>query len=367
MKQKYMPVLIAALLIAMLLSALPAQAASRKVYVIDNNLPVYSSTSGLGNALGVMTYGESMTLVAFQGNWAKVKNSDGDIGYCKLDALQVADPNTLNVKLATRAVTPVYERPDDDSKIIHTCKKGSRVTVVAQTEDGEWYRVKDGSRYGYIECDLLNKIVWVNEDSTCSLLTQYGGVSGVVSFGQAYELIGTQKVEYAVGSSTIAKIRNNKGQYAYISYSALTDENPNTINKTMYTQISGKLLRTQIATKYGTKSIAKNEAVTLLGITPNGQTAYIKYGSKYYYINALYLHEEKAPSSGRTIYVCEDEDDLELHKKGTFNSPIVTKVDGGEAVTLVGSSANGLHPQVKTSDGKIGYNVCGFFEAEWQR
>ena len=364
MKHTLKKILSAFLLLILMLPILPAQAASQKAYVICNKLPVFAKASSSGQSIATMTYGESITLVAVDDDWAKVKNSKGEIGYCKADYLSAANPNILNVKTATKGKTPVYDMPDDDSKVIHTCKKGSRVTVVAQTRDGDWYRVKNGSKYGYIECGDVNAIVWVDELTTCSLLSQYGGVSGVVSFGQAFEHISTEQKT----SQKVCKVRNNSGKYAYVDYYSVTDENPLLDEpETMYTQISGKLLRKQIATKYGTKSISKNKAVTVLGYTSNGQTAYVKYNGSNYYINSIFLHTSKAPSGGRVLYVKRGEDNTTLHKKATFASDVVTTVDGGDVVDLVGASSNGLYPQVKTVGGKTGYQVAGFFEASWQR
>ena len=364
MKLSLKRILSALLLLILMLPILPAQAASQKAYVICNTLPVFSKASSSGKSIATMTYGESITVVSVNDDWATIKNTKGETGYCKVNYLSAANPNILNVKTATKGKTPVYDMPDDDSKVIYTCKKGSRVTVVGQTRDGDWYRVKNGSKYGYIEADDVNAIVWVNQLSTCALLSQYGGVSGAVSFGQAFEHISTEQKT----GQKVCKIRNDSGKYAYIDYYSVTDENPLLDEPvTMYTQISGKILRKQIATKYGTKSISKNKAVTVLGYTSNGQTAYVKYDGKNYYINSIFLHTGKAPSGGRVLYVKRGEDDTTLHKKATFASDIVATVDGGDVVYLVGASSNGLYPQVKTVGGKTGYQVAGCFEASWQR
>ena len=129
-----------------------AHAAARKVYVTANTLKVYKKAKTSSQLLGTMAYGEKLTRVATSGSWAKVKNSAGAVGFCKKSALSTKNPNTLKKTVYIKADnTKVYQRPNTSSKVLMKLKRNSKYTAVAKTGDGKWYRLKNGSHYGYVQ------------------------------------------------------------------------------------------------------------------------------------------------------------------------------------------------------------------------
>ena len=131
---------------------LPAQAASKKVYVVSNTLKIYKKASTSSKAISTVSYGQKLTRVATSGSWAKVKNSAGKVGYCKKSSLSGKNPNNLSKTVYISAAnTKVYQRPSTSSKVLMKLKLNSKYKAVAKTRDGKWYRLKNGSSYGYVQ------------------------------------------------------------------------------------------------------------------------------------------------------------------------------------------------------------------------
>ena len=129
---------------------LPAQAAAKKVYVVANTLKIYKKASGSSKTIATLSYGQSLSLLATSGAWAKVKGG-GKIGFCKKSALSTRNPNSLSKTVyINTANTKVYQCPSTSSKVLMKLKLNSRYKAVAKTVDGKWYRLKNGSYYGYV-------------------------------------------------------------------------------------------------------------------------------------------------------------------------------------------------------------------------
>ena len=51
----------------------------------------------------------------------------------------------------------VYAKPGFGWKVITKADMGDELHVVGMTKDKQWLRVKNGSKYGYVETDLISK------------------------------------------------------------------------------------------------------------------------------------------------------------------------------------------------------------------
>lgn len=130
----------------------PAQAASQKAYVSANTLKVYKSAKSSSKVLGTLGYGQKLTCVETKNGWAKVKNSSGTIGYCKKSSLSGKNPNNLSKTVYIKSNnTKVYALPSTSAKVLMKLKLNSKYKAVAKTKDGKWYRLKNGSEYGYVQ------------------------------------------------------------------------------------------------------------------------------------------------------------------------------------------------------------------------
>ena len=151
MLKTFRKIICACVAVLMLTSLLPvhgeAFGAGTRVYIIANTLNAHRDASASSEVLGTMSFGESMTMLAFSNDWVKIRNSKGQVGYCKLTGLSNRDPNTLNETVYAKvSLTPVYQKPGTLYKKVNV-KQNTKLNVVAVTPDGKWMRVKNGSVY----------------------------------------------------------------------------------------------------------------------------------------------------------------------------------------------------------------------------
>ena len=352
----------------MLLSVLPAYAegfeTNTKVYIIDNILNAYKTKSTSSKVLGVMTYGESMTMLSFDGDWVKIKNAKGQIGYCKLTGLSTQNPSNLNETVYARAnKTPVYQKASTSYKKIASVKQNYKFNVIAMTPDGDWLRVKNGSRYGFVRVDDVNrepvsvhgalvaKTVYVVSENASVVYSGKGGGKnmGNISHGQSYTLLGTD--------GKYSRIRNGKGQVGWCLSELLSTENPNNMNATMYAQVGGGMLYTNSIFKGTPKKLNKDAKVTVVAKTPEGGWYRVKHGNKYYYVPSILLDDEKAPSSGREVYT---KTDTPIYAKASYSARKTGTISAYEELTLIGLSKQGA--KVRTTFGTTGYLPIGLLE-----
>ena len=337
---------------------------SGKVYIIKNTLKAYKSMNTSSKVLGVMTYGEDMTMVSFSGDWVKIKNDKGQIGYCKLTGLSSKNPNTLDETVyAKESKTTVYHKASTSYRKLKNVKQNTKLNVVAATPDGKWFRVKNGKTYGYVQVEdvsknpvsthgaITSKKVWVVSDNATQVKSGKGSGKnmGLISHGQNYTLLSV--------SGKYSRIKNSKGQIGWCPSDILSTDNPNKDNATMYAQVSGNILYTNSIIKGTGKYIKKGAKVTMVAETPEGGWYRVKYGGKYYYVDSIFLSDEKAPDGGRTVYCKDDE---YIYAKPSYSAKKVAKIEAHEELYLVGSSKGAA--KVKTVFGKTGYIPAALLE-----
>ena len=361
MKLKRILTLLLALL--MLLSMAAACAEGYLTYVVDNTMKVYKYPNLLSRVMGTMSYGEDVRVLSWKDGWLKVQNDRGQIGYCPFGGLSTANPNNLNSDAYVKeAGAYVFAKPGTNFKSIGTVTMGQRLDALAMTPDEEWVRVSNGRRIGYIQADKLSKTptsvhgslnrVWIISDNAThirSSSSMSSGSVGVVSHGQDYELIGKKDGQVC--------LRNGKGKIGWISEENVTTKNPNTLNETMYTQISGRVLfkNATFSTKYAGPSVKKNQAVTVVSKTPRGDFYRVKYNGKYYYASPLLFDREKVSSDGLVLKWKHENESLYRDGKTVYQPK------KGEELLVLGTSTNGELLKVKAKDGTIGYRSYGFF------
>lgn len=261
-------------------------------YVAENTLPVYQQPHRLSKTLGIMAYGQSMEVLAWQDGWARVKNSKGEIGYCDVHALTPNNPNTLAKDAYVKeAGAYVFNKPGTGYARIGKVSMGQRFSAVAVTPDGRWVRVWNGKRYGYIEASAVSSSpvgrntlegekVWIVGNKALVATSDYQGRGksmGRVSLGQSYALLSRD--------GDRACLRNDSGKIAWVPNSCISKTNPNTLNVTMYARATGNYLFPNIG--YGSaKRISKGSSLTVVAVTPDGNWSRVKKDGKYYYIQS---------------------------------------------------------------------------------
>ena len=129
----------------------------KTVYISATTLAVYASPSTSSASLGTMSFGESLSCTGLNSTWARVVNSSGALGYCKLSGLSDTNPNTYNVTLyAQSSGVKVYSKASTSSTVLTTLSLNAKVTGVAINADKSWIRLKnDSGSYGYVQASSV--------------------------------------------------------------------------------------------------------------------------------------------------------------------------------------------------------------------
>ena len=335
------------------------------VYVSANTLPVYASANASSRKLGTMAYGEAMIMHEENGSWAKVENTEGEIGYCSVSGLTTENPNNINETgyIAKNGVK-LYKKPSTSSGTVKTLNKNAEVTVLAITLDTKWMRVISGGSYAYVQAEYVQeteagetspKAVYVSdntlkvykEESTSSKLL------GTMSFGEALTLISV--------NDGWAKVQNNAGAIGYCSYGGLTGENPNTLEDAMYAKSSLSLYKKPITSAGVAKTVSKNTALTVVAITNDGEWARVYIGSgSYAYAQMSKLGDgEEAPGdefaddnfSKYTVYGVSTA--TTCYASPSTSSKSVGSLYFGQSATCTGE--NGEWCRIVNSSGTVAY------------
>ena len=338
------------------------------VYISANTLVAYSSPSTSSKNLGTMSYGESMTLLGVDGSWAKIQNSSGAVGYCKLDGLTIENPNSLNTTIyVTETGAKLYAKPTTSATVLGTLKQNAKYTAVAMTTDKVWLRLKNGSSYGYLLTDYASTeevddpapgvtgTVYISANT----LVAYSSPStsskslGTMSYGESMLLLGVD--------DGWAKIQNSSGAVGYCKYGGLTNVNPNNLNLTMYAQSNGvKLYAKPLTTATVRKTINQGDSVTVIAVTGDGAWARVNLGSgKYAYAQTKSISETKpdGDDSGitdikkKTVYISATT--LAVYASPSTSSASLGTMSFGESLSCNG--VNSTWARVMNSSGALGY------------
>ncbi|MBQ3575429.1 MAG: SH3 domain-containing protein, partial [Clostridia bacterium] len=137
----------------------------KTVYGIATATTCYASPSTSSKSVGNLYFGQSATCTGENGDWARVVNGSGTVAYCKISNISTENPNKYSVAVyAKSAGTKVYQKPSTSSSVIATVGKNGKCTGVAVSTDGKWYRLKNGSTYGYaLASDFSTSIIQEND------------------------------------------------------------------------------------------------------------------------------------------------------------------------------------------------------------
>ena len=196
------------------------------------------------------------------------------------------------------------------------------------------------------------KTIWSVSDCAVAVSTAPKSMDGdqIVSHGQSYELLGVY------GDS--AKIRNHKGEIGYVYTGVISEEDPNTLDITLYAQVSGEILCTNSIAQHRYKkySMEKGEAIHAVAVTPDGGWYRVQRDDKFYYVLSEFLAETPPPEEGRILV--NTLDDMTVYKTSTISDKIVTHLDIGEQVRLIGVGKS-CGCKIRTQDGLVGYVAGG--------
>ena len=350
------------------LSRSPASAApslNTTVYVAANTLAAYDRASTSGKSLGTMSYGESMTLLAASGGWARIRNAAGATGYCKLSGLTATNPNTLSQVVYINANgAKAYRKPSTSAGVMQTLKLNAKYTAVAMTPDGAWARLKNGNYYGYVQTKYLATAPTSGDTETAvyvssNTLAVYAAPStsgkalGTLSFGESLTLLNVD--------DGWAKVRNASGTVGYCAYGGLTTTDPNNKTQACYAAKDGvKLYARPLASASVVQTVPANTSLMVVAVTEDGVWARILLSSgSYAYAQTEDLTTVKGPEDNspiqdiepRAVYVADT--NLSFYAANSTGASVLGTASFGEALTCTG--LGGGWARVVNASGAVGY------------
>ncbi len=283
-----------------------ARSESVKAYVSSTTLKIYKDYSSSADVMCVLSYGEIVYCTAAKGDWARVRNDDGETGYCMVSGLTTSNPNKYSVTAYVQSDdTHIYRGASTDTDNAGL-DQNTKVTVIAGTSDGTWCRVKISGIYGYIKTSDLatTKVKDATAIQTGSVsvyvsdntLTVYASPStsansGTIGFGEKLTCV-------AVGGDW-AKLKSGD-KVAYCKTDGLSTENPNAYSVTVYPQSSSVKVR-KLPTSSGSviATVGTSTAMTAIAVTQDGKWYRVKGGGEYGYVLASDVDTDKvsAPKS----------------------------------------------------------------------
>ena len=348
------------------------------VYIVSNTLKAYASASTSSRSLGTMSYGESMTLLATSGSWARIRNSAGAVGYCLLSGLSNVNPNSLNEKVFINADNiPVYRKPTTSAGVMMKLKLNSSYTAVAITSDGAWMRLKNGKYYGYVQSKYISGSIIQDEpeiDDPVEIpseeVTETVYVSeNIISFYAEPDDESTKLGSMAFGQSLglisvddgWAKVKNDNSVVGYCRYMDITRHDPNTLATTLYSAADGvQVLAQPVSGSAVTATLKINTALTMVATTPDGLWARLSMGNGQYAYGLLSEFSEKKVAEDdspiqditpKAVYISSTT--LACYAENNTSSKILGTMSFGEMYTCTGSGEGWA--RIVNENGDVGF------------
>lgn len=332
----------------------PISGDSYPVYIVANTLNAYAAASESSSVLGVMTYGESFTCTGVSGEWARIQNGDL-VGYCKVSGLSKTDPNTINQDVYINADNvPVYRKASASSGVMMYLSKNSCYRALARTTDGVWYRLQNGSYYGYVESIYIQgstpidgQTVYISANTTPAYATPStdSSVLGMMSYGESMKRLAV--------SGNWAQIQNAAGAIGYCYNPHLTTENVNKYSQTVYVRQSGAMVYSKPNYNYPSKHVARvNETYT--GVAVTGDKAWVRviYGDGYAYIESKYIaNTPQDTETAETVYIKDNT--MPVYASASAASDLLGVMSFGESLSM--QAVQDGWARVVNSAGQTGY------------
>ena len=174
-----------------------------------------------------------------------------------------------------------------------------------------------------------------------------------------------------------AKVENDKGQTGYCRAEYLSEENPNTLDETIYIKENRvNVYRRPTTSSDVMMELQKNDSYTCVAVTEDGKWARLKNGKYYGYVKASQItaeepeqetkpvipdlgEDEDAPEdeedvAGTTVYIASNT--LKAYKKASSSSTVLGTMSFGERMKLLALDDDWA--KIENPDGDVGW--CKF-------
>lgn len=278
-------------LIAVMLTV-PATAESIKVYVSESTLKCYSAASSSSKQVATLGYGESVSCIALDGEWAQVQAENGATAFCRVSGLTTTDPNTgLLTAYVVSGGANAYSRPGTSYKSA-ALEGGTKLTVVALTPDKSWCRVKKSGNYAYIRASDLTTEKPETAVTTAKPVTAYVADNTVKIYSSTSKSASCIAV---AGYGEKLSCTAVDGSWAKVEYGdatgwcyagKLTTANPNASSVTVYAASDVKAYVRPDKSSSTLCTLSSGSSLKCVAITPDGDWLRVTASGKYGYVPA---------------------------------------------------------------------------------
>ena len=187
-------------------------------------LPVYKNANTSAKRLGVLSYGQTITVYAYNSDWAYI-GLDGNFGFCALAGLKKVGGNgDADLSNAIPAVVKeggvkVYQSASSASRKLGTLKAGTQVNVLKTSSD--WAYIELAGNFGYCRLSALEKTGGDDNNNN-------GGQDGSISTqpkGTCTVITATAEMTTSNGGTLTLKAGDTFNYYGYDSKRVLVGIN----------------------------------------------------------------------------------------------------------------------------------------------
>lgn len=270
-------------------------------------MKIYEDYTSSADIQCIMYYGETVYVTAVKGDWARVKNFDGETGYCRISDLTAKNPNKYSVTAYVQSDdTHIYRGASTDTDSAGL-DQNTKVTVIAATSNETWCRVKISGIYGYIKTKDLapskakdataihtgSVAVYVSDNTlTVYASPSTSAKSATIGFGEKLTCV-------AVGGDW-AKLKSGD-RIAYCKTSGLSTENPNVYSVTVYPQSSSVKVRKLPSTSASILgTVGSSTGLSAIAVTQDGDWYRVKGNGEYGYVRASDVDTDKVSTSSKS-------------------------------------------------------------------
>lgn len=328
-----------------------------EVYVYTYNLNVYENPTKKSEVLEVVPFAKRILFIAEKKGWAKVYTTNGRLGFCNAKQLTETNPSTYSqLVYCQQDRAPVYLRPSTDSPLMGHLDRNERAVMVAITPKHDWVRIQYGKRYAYVQRPYLDtekytagKDAWTNVQS--AEVYYDAGVESTfcdLYFGQHVRIVSET-------SDGWVKIRSDGGLIGFCPAKILSEIDPNSLDMTVYTQISGSYLFDSSTDLSGHRPIGADEEMLLCAVDDDLYWARVQYEGQYYYVPYVFLSTEKRRGDYKLVRA---KNDCSIREGTTQASSIITNIPAGTDLMLIGCTEDCA--KVSTKPDVNGTRFIGF-------
>ncbi|WP_139892158.1 SH3 domain-containing protein [Bacillus sp. D386] len=319
--------------------------AAESYYKTTANLNMRKTASIKGQIIITIPKGKQVTYISKNGSWYKVKYGS-KTGYVNSNYLKIVPsstaPATSTSVYTTTANLNLRKTASTRSVILTTIPKGKTVSYLSKS--GSWYKVKYGTKTGYVSSSYIkvtNKTSESTSASTTIKSTKYKTTSylnmrskATTSSSRLLTIPKNKVITATAKSSSWYKV-SYSGQTGWVSGSYIKEYNQTTTTSIAYykTNATSSLYSAANTNKAAVYSIPKNNifSSTQKIVNSIGETWYrVSFKGKNYYIKAGSVSKVSAANVTSTSYTANQNTYLYSfagEKHGTLVSiPKVAKI-----------------------------------------